>query len=166
MNQQTLTQRFLSMTVVGAAAATLALSACSPRDAATTPTAATPTGNDAVVVTNDAQRADIKADVANGADRAKDATREAAQDVKQAGENAGAKISDTVSDAVITTSVNAELAKDSELSALKINVDTDAGRVALKGTAPSEAAREHATALAGGVKGVVSVDNQLTVAPK
>jgi len=64
---------------------------------------------------------------------------------------------------VITTTVKAELAKDSNLSALKINVDTDNGRVALHGTAPTAAARDHATTLAQGVKGVVSVDNAQTV---
>jgi hyperosmotically inducible periplasmic protein len=35
--------------------------------------------------------------------------------------------------------------------------------VALKGTAPTTAARDQATTLAQNVKGVVSVDNQLTV---
>ncbi len=69
-------------------------------------------------------------------------------------------------DAVITSSVNAELAKDSQLSALRINVDTVEGRVALKGTAPDSASRERATTLAQRVDGVKSVDNQLTVAPK
>ena len=98
-------------------------------------------------------------------DKTKDATREAAQDVKDASKNASDKIGDKVADAVITTSVNAELAKDSELSALKINVDTANGRVALHGTAPTATSREHASSLAMGVKGVVGVDNKLTVAP-
>ncbi|MET0517392.1 MAG: BON domain-containing protein, partial [Burkholderiaceae bacterium] len=58
------------------------------------------------------------------------------------------------------------LAKDSELSALSINVDTRDGRVALKGKAPTLAARDRATQLASAVKGVVSVDNQLVIAPR
>lgn len=70
---------------------------------------------------------------------------------------------DKVEDAAITASVNAELAKDPQLSALKINVDTSAGRVALRGTAPTAQARDHATRLAAAVKGVVGVDNQLEV---
>jgi osmotically-inducible protein OsmY len=78
-------------------------------------------------------------------------------------ENAGAKMSNKIDDAMITTSVKAELAKDSNLSAMKINVDTSQGRVLLKGTAPSNEAREHATTLAQNVKGVVAVDNQLKV---
>ena len=105
-------------------------------------------------------------EVAKGLDNAKQATVEAAQDAKMAGKTAGEKISDKVSDAVITTSVNAELARDANLSALRIDVDTSAGRVALHGSAPSAAARDHATQLASAVKGVVSVDNQLTVDPK
>ncbi|MEO7150897.1 MAG: BON domain-containing protein [Burkholderiaceae bacterium] len=81
---------------------------------------------------------------------------------RNAGDAAGTK----VADAVITTSVNAELVKDKALSALKIDVDTSAGRVALKGTAPSAQARDRATQLASAVKGVVSVDNQLRVDQK
>lgn len=68
-----------------------------------------------------------------------------------------------MSDAAITAGVNAELAKDSALSTLKINVDTSNGHVALKGTAPDAAARDRATTLASAVKGVVSVDNQLMI---
>ena len=77
----------------------------------------------------------------------------------QAVDSAGSK----VKDAVITTGINAELTRDTSLSALKIDVDTSAGRVSLHGTAPTTAARERATLLAQKVDGVVSVDNQLQV---
>lgn len=100
-------------------------------------------------------------------------TEEAKADARVVGEKAKDNTTaamDTVAtkakDAVITTSVNAELAKDSQLSALRINVDTVDGRVALKGTAPDSASRDRATSLARGVDGVKAVDNQLTVAPK
>jgi osmotically-inducible protein OsmY len=92
----------------------------------------------------------------------KDATV-AMDKARNASENAAAKMGDKIDDAMITTSVKSELAKDAKLSALKINVDTTQGRVSLKGTAPSNEAREHATTLAQNVKGVVSVDNQLKV---
>ena len=62
-----------------------------------------------------------------------------------------------------TTSINAELTKDASLSALKIDVDTSQGRVALRGTAPDAASRDRATVLAQRVDGVVSVENQLQV---
>ncbi|MEO6626152.1 MAG: BON domain-containing protein [Burkholderiaceae bacterium] len=71
--------------------------------------------------------------------------------------------SSKMKDAAITTSVNAELARDTSLSALKINVDTNAGRVALKGTAPDSAARDRATQLAKKVDGVVAVENLLEI---
>lgn len=90
----------------------------------------------------------------------------AGQDAKQAVTQAADAVADKAKDATITAAVNAELAKDADLSALGINVDTTAGRVALYGKAPSEAARERATALAAAVDGVTSVDNQLVVAPK
>lgn len=66
-------------------------------------------------------------------------------------------------DAAITAEVNAQLAKDPALSALRIDVDTDAGRVALKGSAPSAEAKDRATQLARTVEGVTDVDNQLVV---
>ena len=83
----------------------------------------------------------------------------ARESTSKALDSAGSKIKD----ATITTSINAELAKDSSLSALKINVDTSSGRVSLRGTAPDAAAREHATQLAQRVDGVVSVENQLQI---
>ena len=66
-------------------------------------------------------------------------------------------------DIAITTEVKARLARDEKLSALAINVDTDSGRVVLRGSAPDTAARSHATELARAVDGVVKVDNELNV---
>jgi osmotically-inducible protein OsmY len=78
---------------------------------------------------------------------------------------ATAKAGDKVADASITTAINAELAKDDRLSALKIDVDTRDGRVTLTGSAPDVAAKDRATMLANNVKGVQSVDNKLDVKP-
>ncbi|MDN3922614.1 BON domain-containing protein [Roseateles violae] len=103
------------------------------------------------------------AETKEGAREAKADIKEAAQDAKNAGARTADKMEANVSDASITASINAELAKDSRLSALKINVDTQGGRVALSGSAPDEQARQRATELAAGVKGVLSVDNRLTV---
>lgn len=110
------------------------------------------------------QRVDeIKTEAAQGLDAAKAATAEAAQDVKEGAGAAMDKAQAVLSDVSITASVNAELAKDPGLSALRINVDTVGGKVALRGTAPDAAARDRATQLASAVEGVVSVDNQLTI---
>lgn len=73
------------------------------------------------------------------------------------------EVKQDMNDATITAGVNAELAKDSALSALRINVDTSHGEVSLRGTAPDNAARDRATQLAASVKGVTHVDNQLVV---
>lgn len=96
-----------------------------------------------------------KNDMAQGAATAKNEMKSAGDDVKNA-----------VSDATITASVNAKLAGDSELSMLRINVDTVDGKVALRGNAPSPAARDRATQLASSVDGVRSVENQLVIGSK
>ena len=85
------------------------------------------------------------------------------KDAKQAAGNAATSVADTARDLAITAKVNAELAKDSQLSAVSINVDTTDGRVALKGTAPDMASRDRATALVAALEGVKSVDNKLEV---
>lgn len=103
------------------------------------------------------QKAENQADraaeaVKDGADRAADAMKEGAQKAETA-----------MGDAAITAAVNAKLAADSNLSMLKIDVDTADGRVQLKGQAPTEASRLRATELAQAVDGVKSVDNQLVI---
>jgi len=96
-------------------------------------------------------------------DRAITSTENAAKDLKQQSKEATSEMAQKVSDATITAAVNADLAKDSELSALRINVDTRDGRVSLYGSAPSEEAKQRAERLAMAEKGVVSVDNKLAV---
>jgi hyperosmotically inducible protein len=97
---------------------------------------------------------------------AQDDATTAAPGKPEAGATAMAdKVADAVGDAAVTVAVNAELAKDAQLSALRIDVDTRDGRVTLAGSAPNDAARDRATLLAQGVKGVKSVDNRLAVAP-
>jgi hyperosmotically inducible periplasmic protein len=152
--------RLFTLSAIGALVASMAIVGCNKQEQAD----ANSTASDSVAKVE--QKAlELGNDASKGIDKAKDATRDIAKDAKEAGQNASDKVGNKVADAVITTTVKAELAKDSNLSAMKINVDTEAGRVALHGTAPSTAAREHATALAQGVKGVVSVDNQLSVEP-
>lgn len=93
------------------------------------------------------------------ANRTEQATRNAVDDTKRMGA-AGA---DKIDDATITTKVNAALAADKDLSAVKIDVDTKNGVVTLTGPAPSPEAASKATKLAKDVKGVTSVNNKLTV---
>jgi osmotically-inducible protein OsmY len=96
-------------------------------------------------------------------DEAKVEAGNAATDAKQAIGNAADAVANKAEDAAITAAINAELAKDANLSALRINVDTVDGRVALRGTAPDAAARDRATTLAKAVSGVKSVDNLLEI---
>ncbi|HZE92258.1 MAG TPA: BON domain-containing protein [Rhizobacter sp.] len=119
--------------------------------------------NDAVVARADQNGRDAQNDTRNDANRAKESISDTARDVKDSTVNAAKDAKDKVSDAVITSAVKAQLAADRNLSATKVDVDTDGGRVALRGTAPSQAAKAHATELASAVKGVVAVDNQLTI---
>ena len=78
------------------------------------------------------------------ADAAGERIAEGAAQVKQDAAQVADEASRVVADAAITAAINAELARDDQLSALKSNVDTDGGRVALRGTAPDEAARVRA----------------------
>ena len=97
---------------------------------------------------------------------AADAARRTDDQVKESAQTAADQATDKVSDAMITTAINTEFAKDPALSAMPIDVDTDAGRVALHGTAHDEQARARAEQLASQVPGVVSVDNHIAVQRK
>jgi len=146
-------------TLMSALAATVALTACDrPADENTA------ARNDDTVVAQTEPREE------GLGDRAADSARDAGNAMERGAERAGnamergvEKTGDAIGDAAITASVNAELARDNDLSALGIDVDTDNGNVKLSGTAPNEAARERATQLASSVRGVTSVDNQLRV---
>lgn len=70
---------------------------------------------------------------------------------------------EVVDDAAITAKVKAGLAADPDISALKINVNTDKGRVTLKGEVKTFALRKKAESIARDVSGVKSIDNQLII---
>jgi len=154
------TPRLNRATWLGPVIAALVLAGCS-READDVRTAST--GQPTAVVQGTPSVADT---TAKATQEASEATRRAAEQAREAAKNAADQASNKVQDALITTSVNAELAKDPALSAAHIDVETDNGRVALRGTAPDEGARARATQLASGVEGVVSVDNQITVDAK
>lgn len=87
----------------------------------------------------------------------------AAQKAEASGKTMTDKAEAKFDDVGITAAVTAELAKDPDLSAFKINVDTKNGAVLLKGTAPTLAAKERAAVIAKSAKGVMSVENQVVV---
>jgi hyperosmotically inducible protein len=100
------------------------------------------------------------------ADTAAARTGEAVRDAGQAASDAAAGVASSVSDSMITGSVKTKLAADTELSALKIDVDTAYGKVTLTGTAPTDAAKDRATTIAKATDGVKDVDNKLVVTAK
>ena len=95
--------------------------------------------------------------------RAKAESSDAGARISEAAKDAGSAIAKAADDATITAAVNAGLAKDPDLSAISIDVDTKAGKVTLRGPAPNPVAKERAEQIAKDVKGVSSVDNQLEV---
>lgn len=102
--------------------------------------------------------------------RAEEAAKTAASKIEEeaakigdAASNVASTARDAAGDAGITAEVKAGLIKDSELSALQINVDTKGAIVTLNGTAPNEQARARAEGIAKSAKGVVAVNNLLTI---
>ena len=140
--------RWPRLVIGGALLATLALAGCDRNEP--------PTVGDQVggVVDQAADKMDAAGtSLEKSADQAKTTIGEAADTAAEA-----------VKDSGITVAVKARLAADDDLKVLQIDVETRAGRTALRGTAPSAVARDRATQLAAAVDGVVSVDNQLTLA--
>jgi osmotically-inducible protein OsmY len=94
---------------------------------------------------------------------AKAKSESAAASTKEAVKDAGASVAGAVDDASITAAVSTGLAKDPDLSAIKIDVDTKGGTVSLSGPAPNAAAKARAEEIAKSVKGVSAVNNNLEV---
>lgn len=148
MNARTTSRPLTALTAVAALLAATTLGACNRADDSRT------AGERVDSATASAERK---------MDDARQEANQAAGEIKSEAKQAANDIKGSVSDATITASVNAKLAADKELSALRINVDTSEGRVALRGTAPNMAARDRATQIAAAVEGVRSVDNQLQI---
>lgn len=110
----------------------------------------------------------IDSGIAKTEQAAKDAgnaMKEASKDAQATGSQASTTMGEKIDDVAITATVSTGLAKDPDLSAIKINVDTKDGVVTLNGPAPSAGAKDKATEIARQVKGVTSVNNQLVVTP-
>ena len=151
--------------VLAVSALALGLAACGPNDGQT----ASQKLDNAVDRTEQAaDNAKVEADRAAAAagqkmDNAMEATKDAAANAADATKDAANSAAGAIGEAGVTAKVNAALVADSELSALKINVDTNGGAVTLNGEAPNQAAKDRAEQLAKGVEGVTSVNNMLMV---
>lgn len=146
-------------TIIAVTALSLGLAAC---DKAQEP----PTVGqkiDAAIQKTDQAATDAKIKAEQALNNAENKLEVGAANASAAVQDATASASALANDATITARVSAEFAKDPDLSAIRIDVDTQAGAVRLTGPAPSQAAKDRATALAQGVDGVVSVNNELAV---
>lgn len=79
-------------------------------------------------------------------------------------EDGGRTAGQVIDDAAITAEVKAKLLADERTQGFDINVDTRNGVVTLRGGADSAAAKRVAGQLAGEARGVVLIQNELTVA--
>ncbi|MGK2915173.1 MAG: BON domain-containing protein, partial [Porticoccaceae bacterium] len=70
---------------------------------------------------------------------------------------------EAMDDAAVTATIKSKLIWSKYADALTADVDTKRGKVTLRGTADSEAAKDLAGRLALNTRGVVAVDNQLVV---
>ncbi|CAM3430702.1 BON domain-containing protein [Polaromonas hydrogenivorans] len=151
-------------------ALTLALSACNKADDHQTPGQKL----DSAIGKTEQAAAEAKLKTEQSGAEMKAKTEEtfakAGAALKSATENAGtsAKVAagkaiEKMDDMAITTAISAELVKDPEIRVFKINVDTKDGAVTLNGSAPTQAARDRAGAIAKTFSGVQSVDNKLIV---
>ncbi|MDO8276898.1 MAG: BON domain-containing protein [Burkholderiaceae bacterium] len=118
---------------------------------------------DSVVVKSGQAAAEAGREVKEAVASTEAAAKHAAQDAKASVQKAGSALADKIDDAAISASVKTGLAKDPDLSAIRITVETKDGVVTLQGPATSNLARERATAIAASVKGVTSVRNMLSV---
>ncbi len=148
----------------------LALGACSKQDdnktagqQLDTAIAKTEQAAEQAKVQAEQSAAQAKAKTESAMTSAGTAIKDAAQTAESSVKDVAGKMAEKLDDVSITTSVSAEIAKDNDLSVLKINVDTKDGAVTLNGSAPTGAAREKAGVIAKTVKGVQSVDNKLIV---
>ena len=112
--------------------------------------------------------AQLQRDTKAAGQKVENALERTGQQIAAAGEKAQQKIAAAttpaaMSDAAITASVKTDILKDPDLSVLKIDVDTVNGVVTLKGVAKTADGKARAGKLAGAIKGVKEVRNQLAV---
>lgn len=162
MNQKTVSSNLVSHPVKGVLAVSslavlLALGACGKKDETVGQQV------DSAVAKTEQVASEAKAKTEASMEKAGDAMKSATQSAEASGSKTADAIGAKIDDAAITASISADLAKDPDLSAIKINVDTRNGIVTLNGPAPTTSAKEKATTIAKAVKGVSSVDNKLVV---
>ena len=145
-------------TILAVSALALGLSACGKKEEPTVGQRL-----DSAVEKTEQAAAEARAKAESAMENAQTKVEQGAANAESSAKGAANKGMVFLSDAEITAQISASLAKDPDLSAVKIDVDTVNGRVTLKGSAPSAAARERAVGIAKAVRDVSSVNNQLVV---
>ncbi|BEP91639.1 hypothetical protein GmRootA79_00230 [Acidovorax sp. A79] len=145
-------------TILAVSALALGLSACGKKEEPTVGQRL-----DSAVEKTEQAAADARAKAESAMQNAETKVEQSAANAESSVKEAASKGMVFLDDAGITAQINASLAKDPDLSAAKINVNTVNGRVTLNGPAPSTVARERAETIAKAVSGVTSVNNQLVV---
>ena len=108
-----------------------------------------------------------KESVKEGATSVKEGVKDGYRATKEGVKEGVQSVKEGTSDAVITTKVKAVYAKDKDVSAMNIKVDTDyKGVVTLSGNAKSQMEADKAVTLAKNVSGVTSVTSNIKVQPK
>ena len=148
-----------ALLVAGSLALAFALGACSKQEESSTAGQQV----DSAIAKTEQAAAEAKVKAEDAMANAGTAIKSATENAESSAKDTAAKIEGTLDDVAITSSVSSAIGKESDLSVLKINVDTKDGVVTLNGTAPTEAGREKAASIAKSVKGVSSVDNKLMV---
>jgi hyperosmotically inducible periplasmic protein len=153
------TGQILGMACVLAAA--LTVSACNKADDGKT------AGQklDSAIAKTEQVAAEARAKTENSMAKAGNAVKDVTSKAEASGKEMMNKAGETADDAVVTARLSSDFAQDPDLSSIKIKVETNGGAVTLSGIAPTEAAKEKATTIAKGLKGVSSVDNKLVVKP-
>jgi hyperosmotically inducible protein len=137
----------------------LSLAACDRQDDART------SGQklDSAIAKVDQKTNAAESDLKQGAEQARKSTGAAVTQATRATGGAAKSAAVAVADSAITVDIKAQLAADKTLKALDVRVETTAGHVVLRGTVPDLESKVRATRMAAAVKGVVDVDNHLTV---
>ena len=118
---------------------------------------------DAAVAKTEQATSAARAKAEDSLSKAGDSMKEATRKAEISGKKAADSVAASIDDMVITALISAEFAKDADLRALKIDVNTKNGSVTLNGQVATAEARDKASTIAKNIKGVNSVNNQLVV---
>jgi hyperosmotically inducible protein len=98
-------------------------------------------------------------------ERAGEAIGTTAERAGRTASEAASQAGEILSDAALTGKIKSKMALDDTVDAARIGVKTKDGRVTLSGTVQTEDERRRAVQLAKETKGVLAVDDRLTLSP-